>query len=127
MYVGILQGKGKMAAGILRGLILAALSTVLLLLLLAFAMLKCRPLADRMELCILVTYGVSCFLGGFSCAHRAQRRKFLWGLLLGSLYFLILLLISGMGERSLQSGLLQGGAAFVLCACAGMLGGMLAG
>jgi putative membrane protein (TIGR04086 family) len=127
MYVGILQGKGKMAAGLLRGIILAALTTVLLLLLLAFAMLKFRTLADKMELCILVTYAVSCLAGGLCCARRAQNRKFLWGLLLGSLYFLILLLISGMGERAMQSDLLQGGTAFVLCACAGMFGGMLAG
>ena len=40
--------------------------------------------------------------------------------------FLLLLAVSGMSERSLQSGLLQSLTAFVLCAGGGMFGGMVA-
>ncbi|MDO4324366.1 MAG: TIGR04086 family membrane protein [Lachnospiraceae bacterium] len=122
-----LQGKGRAAAELLKGLLLACFVTTALLLLLAFAMLKFQPLAEKMEICILVTYVFSCLAGGWYCGRRAERRKFLRGLLLGAVYFALLFLISGMGDRAVQSNLLQSATAFVLCACGGMLGGMLAG
>lgn len=122
----LLQGKGKMAVKILKGLLAACLVTVIALLLLAFVMLKFEAVAGKMELCILLTYVLSCIAGGWYCGRSAQQRKFLWGLLLGIAYFTLLFLFSGMGDRAVQSGLLQSVTAFVLCACGGMLGGMLA-
>ncbi len=123
----LLHGKGKTVSEVVKGLLLSCLVTTVLLLLLAFAMLKFQPLAERMELCILFTYVFSCLVGGRYCGHRAQQRKFLRGMLLGIVYFILLFLFSQMGDRAVQSGLLQSVTAFVLCACGGMLGGMLAG
>lgn len=122
----VLYGKGKTAAQLLKGLLLAGIVTAAVLFLLAFVMLKVQPVAEKMELCILCTYVLACFAGGLYCGHRAGRRKFLWGLLLGILYFVLLFLLSGMGDRSVQSGLLQSLTAFIVCACGGMLGGMAA-
>lgn len=123
----VLQGRGRAAAELLKGLVIACLVTAAALLGLAFLMMKVQPAAERMELCILGSYVISCFAGGWYCGRRAQRRKFLRGLLLGAAYFALLFLISGMGDRAVQSTLLQGVTSFVVCACGGMLGGMLAG
>lgn len=123
----VLRGKGKMAAELLKGLLLAAIVTAVILLILAFVMLKIQPVADKMELCILFTYVISCLVGGWYCGHKTAQRKFLRGLLLGGVYFALLFLISGMADRAVQANLLQSVTALVLCACGGMLGGMLAG
>ena len=123
--VEVLRGRGK-ALQLLKGLVLSGVVTAVVLFLLAFIMLKFQPLAEKMEICILFTYVFACLLGGMYCGHKTGSKKFLWGLLLGCVYFALLLLISGMGDHSLECGLLQGITAFVLCACGGMLGGMLA-
>ena len=121
-----LRKRGKTATGMLVGLVLACLATTVILLILAFVMLKLQPETGVIETAILVTYALSCLVGGWYCGRKMERRKFLWGLLLGALYFLLLFLVSGMGDRTLQSSLLQGLTAFLICAGGGMLGGMLA-
>lgn len=121
-----LRGGGKTAAAILRGLVLACFVTVVILLILAFVMLKLRPDAGKTEIGILLTYVLSCFVGGWYIGRKAEKKKFLWGLLLGALYFLLLFAISAMGERAVQSDLLQSLTALILCAGGGMAGGMLA-
>ena len=107
-------------------LIVAYVITVLALFGIAFVMLKLEPDAGTTELLILAVYVLSCFAGGWYAGRRAGQRKFLQGLLVGVLYFAILFLISGMGEREIQSDLASGGLACLLCAAGGMLGGMLA-
>lgn len=121
-----LRMKGKKISGILMGLVIACFVTTAVLLALAFVMLKLQPDTGVIETAILVTYAVSCLFGGWYCGRKAERKKFLWGILLGVLYFLLLLVISGMGDRTVQSGLVQSLAALVICAGGGMLGGMLA-
>ncbi len=121
-----LRMKRKMASGMLMGLVLSCLATTAILLVLAFVMLKLQPGTGTIETAILVTYAVSCFLGGLYCGRRAEQKKFVWGMLLGVLYFLLLFLISGMGDRTVQSGLVQSLTALAICAGGGMLGGMLA-
>lgn len=121
-----LSGRGRTAAALLPGLMISCLATVVILLVMAFVMLKLQPGTSAVETCILVTYAVSCFFGGWYCGRKAVRRKFLWGLLSGVLYFLLLFLVSGMGDRAVQSGLVQSLTALVICAGGGMLGGMLA-
>ena len=76
---------------------------------------------------IVIIYILSCFFGGFLLGRQAESRRFLWGLVLGGVYFLLLLLISGL----LEPGNLAGGKTMLtslfLCLGGGMLGGMLAG
>ena len=125
--MGRLQGKGRIAAELLKGLLLAVLVTTLVLLLLAFVMLKWEQLAAQAEGCILLTYVLSSLAGGWFCGRRSSRRKFLHGLALGLLYFALLFLISGLGDTAMQPTLVRGALSLALCALGGMLGGMLAG
>lgn len=120
------RGRGKGVARALKGLTAAFLTTVILLLLFAFLLLKLQLDAEKTEIGIMVIYVVSCFLGGWYCGRKAERRKFLWGLLAGALYFLLLLAVSGIGETAPQPDLTRSISTLALCSGGGMLGGMLA-
>ena len=74
---------------------------------------------------VIVVYVVSCALGGFLAGRMRGERKFLWGMLLGAVYFVILpavsLVISG-GELPDWMHLVT---TMAICAGSGMAGGML--
>ncbi len=115
---------GKTAA-VLMGLFAAYLITLLGILLLAFALYQWGMSVEMAEISVLVLYCLSCLIGGMICGKKAENRKFLWGLLLGVCYFLVLLLISvtsvqGISTR-MQEIILPG----CICVFSGMLGGML--
>ena len=125
MFMERLMEKKGAAGNLMKGLVLTFLVTVVLLFGLAFLLLKLRLDVGKTEIGILATYVLSCFAGGWYCGHKAGRKRFLWGAAVGTLYFLILFLISGMSDRPFQSGLTESLTAFALCAGAGMLGGMV--
>ena len=110
---------------ILKCLLLSYLLTTGLLLLLALLLYRFELTEKVVSVCIIGIYILVTFLAGFLAGKREGSRKFLWGLLLGGLYFLILIVIyltvnQGMGE--------VGGNFFtvlILCCGSGMLGGML--
>jgi len=110
---------------ILKCLLLSYLLTTGLLLLLALLLYRFGLTEKVVSACIIGIYILVTFLAGFLAGKREGSRKFLWGLLLGGLYFLILIVISlivnqGMGEVA--------GNFFtvlILCCGSGMLGGML--
>ena len=110
---------------ILKSLLISYLLTAGLLLLLALFLYKFSLTETIVSLCITGIYILVTFLAGFLAGKREGARKFLWGLLMGCLYFIILTLVSlivnhGMGD--LSSGYFT---TLVLCAASGMLGGML--
>lgn len=119
-------GKGKIAGILLRGLVLAGVVSMAILLILAFVLLKLQPDTEKIELGVMLVYGVSCFFGGWYSGRKMGRRKYLWGLAVGALYFALLFAVSGMSDRTVQPELLHSLTAFVLCAVGGMLGGMVA-
>ena len=110
---------------ILKCLLLSYLLTTGLLLLLALLLYRFELTEKVVSVCIIGIYILVTYLAGYLAGKREGSRKFLWGLLLGGLYFLILIVISltvnqGMGE--------VGGNFFtvlILCCGSGMLGGML--
>lgn len=110
---------------VLKSLLISYLLTAGLLLLLALFLYKFSLTEKIVSLCITGIYILVTFLAGFLAGKREGARKFLWGLLMGCLYFIILTLVSlivnhGMGD--LSSGYFT---TLVLCAASGMLGGML--
>ena len=115
------------AWNIVRGLALAGVVSVVFLLILAFVMLKMQPDMGKMQAGIFLTYALSCFAGGLYCGKKAERRKFVWVLLVGTMYFLMLFVISHLWNDAGAVDFTQGAIAFVLCALGGMAGGMLSG
>ncbi len=74
---------------------------------------------------VIVVYVVSCALGGFLAGRMRGERKFLWGMLLGASYFVILLAVSLV----ISGGEIPDGMHLVttlaICAGSGMAGGMI--
>ena len=75
---------------------------------------------------IIVTYILSCFVGGFLSGKMMKNKKFLWGILVGLLYFGIMLLVSLAVNRQLDQTAANFVTTMMLCLLGGMLGGMCA-
>lgn len=110
---------------ILEGLVFSYIVTGLLLLLISFLMLKLDLSSGVISSAINLTYIVSAFIGGFFIGKRIEQKKFIWGLILGVFYFIILMLVSLMMNRvgSLPLGSLF--IVFIITSLSGMLGGMI--
>lgn len=110
---------------VMKALLVSYMVTGLLLLLIAGLLYKFQLDEGKIQIGIIVTYILSCFVGGFLAGKMMKSRQFLWGVLLGLLYFLIMTLVSIAVNRELQgtsSGFIT---SFLLCMGGGMLGGML--
>lgn len=119
------RGIEQRAADMLKSLLCAYIVTGILLLILTLLLYKAGLSEENINAGIILTYVISTFSGGFVIGKLTGARKFLWGLLLGVVYFLLLTLISLGIYHSLQSDLMNLTTTFLLCAGGGMLGGMI--
>lgn len=118
------MGKYSKPAHVLRALLISYAVTAVMLLVLAFALYKWKLGQQMMTVGVHAAYMFSCFLGGLSLGKASGSRRFLWGMLGGALYFLILflmMLISDGGGTPLFGTLVT----FLLCALSGGIGGTL--
>lgn len=122
---GIKQTARQRGISMLKALLCAYIVTGILLLALTLLLYKAGLSEENVNAGILLIYAVSTFSGGFVIGKLTGARKFLWGLLTGGLYFVLLLLISFGVYHTLQGAAAETAAAFVLCAGGGMLGGMI--
>ena len=110
---------------LLKCLLLSYLLTAGLLLLLALMLYRFQLSEKVVSVCIIAIYIIVTFLAGFITGKRERRRKFLWGLLVGTLYFVILLLISLGVNTNLENTSMNFFTVLMLCGGSGMLGGMV--
>ena len=78
-----------------------------------------------MKIGIVVIYVISGVIGGFLMGKVMKEQKFLWGLLAGALYFVILLLVSMLVKGGLEMELTKVLTTAILCGASGMAGGMI--
>ena len=74
---------------------------------------------------LVAAYIVSNFVGGRMMGKKAEKRKFLWGLLLGGGYFFLVFLVSFLGNAYMPGDVRDLLLAGILCTLSGMFGGML--
>lgn len=109
---------------IMKALLISYVITGFLLLLTA-ALLYRLELSDGMiRVAVILVYACSCFFGGFAAGRMLRNRRFFWGLLLGSLYFLVMLVLSAAVSRELSGTLVGMSTTWIICAGAGMIGGV---
>lgn len=110
---------------LLKSLLFSYILTGGLLLLLALLLYKVGLSQKVVSICIIVVYVLATFFAGFITGKKMKSRKFLWGALMGVMYFLVLAAISLAVNR--QPGILTNSflTTLVLCSGGGMLGGML--
>lgn len=110
---------------ILKCLLFSYLLTTGLLLLLALMLYRFGLSEKIVSICIIAIYILVTFLAGFIAGKKEGNRKFLWGLFIGAMYFIILLLISLTVNHGLQNTSTNFLTVLLLCAGSGMLGGMI--
>ena len=110
---------------LLKSLLFSYILTGGLLLLLALLLYKANLSQKVVSICIIVIYVLATFFAGFITGKKLKNRRFLWGALMGTAYFLVLAVISLAVNR--QPGILSSSflTTLILCCGGGMLGGML--
>ena len=75
---------------------------------------------------VILTYILSNILGGFLVGKMMGQQKFFWGVVIGAVYFLVLLVAGVLLMDTRLSGNMQIISSAMMCVISGMLGGMLA-
>ena len=110
---------------ILKALLISYIITAVFLLILALLLYKLELNEQKVTMGIVVIYVLSTFAGGFLMGKLVGERKFLWGFMLGTMYFLVLFGISLAVDQNLNRNGMTLVTTMVLCAGGGMLGGMV--
>ena len=113
------------AGALLKSLLAAYLLTGIMLLILAFVMLKFSPSNDVIQIGIVFSYIFSSFAGGFLIGKQRKVKRFLWGILLGVSYFAIIFMVSMLLNKNVLEQGMELMTVFAMCGLGGMLGGML--
>ncbi len=119
------MGSGEGVIFMLKCLLISYVLTAGLLLLLALMLYRFGLKENIVNICIIGIYVIVTFLAGMIAGKRARSRRFLWGLLMGILYFIVLAGVSFAVNRSIQEVANNFVTVFLLCAGSGMLGGMV--
>ena len=100
--------------------------TGVMLFILAFLLYRFKLSENMVSVGIMGVYILAGFLGGMIVGRRMGSRCFLWGLAVGSIYFCILFAGSVILEKGIPDNTLKMASIWVMCACACMIGGMVA-
>lgn len=119
------RGRLQILLPILIDLVAMYVITGILLLLLAFFMYKGNLPEAVMNGAIIAIYVIAGFFGGFFIGRYAGVRKYLWGMLIGGLYYLILVLVGLILHRGIGSDPVHLFSTLALCLLSSTAGGML--
>ncbi len=112
-------------SGLVLDLLGAYMVTGVILLVLALLLYRLQVTKSIINGGIILTYIISCFLAGNLAGRQMKQKRFLWGLIMGSAYFVILLVLSVIVNQSVSAVSDSLFTTLILCAGGGMLGGML--
>ena len=109
----------------MKALLFSYVVTGISLLLLSVLLYKFEWNEHLVSAVIVAVYVLSTVVGGIVIGKLVRTRRFFWGLLLGNLYFILLLVITIILYRSLSGNGLNMLTAWILCTGGGMTGGMI--
>ncbi|RHU94344.1 TIGR04086 family membrane protein [Dorea sp. OM07-5] len=117
--------KNQKIIWLLKALLFSYVVTGISLLLLSVLLYKFEWNEHLVSAVIVAVYVLSTVVGGIVIGKLVRTRRFFWGLLLGNLYFILLLVITIILYRSLSGNGLNMLTAWILCTGGGMTGGMI--
>ena len=123
--MGKKEKKESKGIWLLKALLAGYVVTGILLMILALLLYKIDLDEQKVTVGIVATYVISTFVGGFIMGKLVEGQKFIWGLVLGVIYFLLLFAVSFAVNHQLQSNGTNLVTTLLLCAGGGMLGGMV--
>lgn len=109
----------------IKSLLASYIVTGILLLVLTFFMYKFELNEKIVSAAIVGIYVVSTLIGGVIIGKLTKSKRYLWGMVLGILYFVLLLLIILGVYRTLNGDSVSIVTSLILCAGGGMTGGMI--
>ena len=110
---------------LMKALIISYVISAALLLVLAGLLFKLDIEASQVQIGLVVMYIASCLIGGLYIGRKVKKREFLWGLIVGLLYYAIHIATVIAMEGAQPERVVPGTALALLCMGSGMLGGML--
>lgn len=99
--------------------------TGILLLLLAFLMYRMDLAEPVVNGAIIAIYIIAGFLGGFLIGKKVGVKKYLWGLLMGALYYGVLFLAGLLLHQGMDADMVHLISTMALCLLSATAGGML--
>lgn len=123
--MGKKEKKESKGIWLLKALLAGYVVTGVLLMILALLLYKIDLDEQKVTMGIIATYVISTFTGGFIMGKLVEEQLFVWGLILGVIYFLLLFAVSFAVNHQLQSNGTNLITTLLLCAGGGMLGGMV--
>ncbi len=118
-------GKGNLFTTMGKVLLVMYILTGMLLFILAAVLYKMELSEAAVNISIIISYIVVGFVGGFIIGKIKKSRKYLWGAVMGLLYFAVLLIVSLILKKGLDSGMQHILTTLILCTASGTVGGML--
>ncbi|WP_105309089.1 TIGR04086 family membrane protein [Dorea sp. Marseille-P4042] len=109
----------------IKSLLASYIVTGILLLVLTFFMYKFELNEKIVSAAIVGIYVVSTLIGGLIIGKLTKSKRYLWGMVLGIIYFVLLLLITLGVYRTLNGDSVSIVTSLILCAGGGMTGGMI--
>ena len=106
---------------ILKSLLFAYALTGVALLLLALVLFAFDLGETAVDAGIIIIYVLACFMGGFI----VRKDKYLWGVITGLAYYVLLLTVSVMAKGGWDMSAAHAVTTFFMCTGGGTLGGML--
>lgn len=110
---------------LLKCLMAAYLITGVLLLLVAGLLYKFSPGENVIDISIIVIYCISSLLAGLFFSKGASSRRFLWGMMAGAAYFVIICAVSVVADPDFVPVSNSCITTLLICLGSGTLGGML--
>lgn len=110
---------------LLKCLMAAYLITGVLLLIVAGVLYKFSIGENVVDISIIVIYCVSSLLAGLFFSKSASSHRFLWGMLAGAAYFLVICAVSAVADPNFVPISNSCITTLLICLGSGMLGGML--
>lgn len=118
-------GKKALPMHFIKALLFSYIMTAVILLLLSFILYKTQIPSGAVSVGVILAYVLSTFVGGFFIGKKVESKKFVWGIVTGVLYFLIILLIAVILNKEVFSSVGSVLMVFAMCSLGGMTGGMI--
>lgn len=117
--------KGAPLLMALKILLLMYVITGILLLALTAALSRLQLQEGAVSVAVVAIYLISGFVGGLAAGKKRKSRKFLWGMMMGGCYFVVLAIGSILFHRGLDMDMMRLATTLALCVASGMAGGMV--
>ena len=88
-----------MVKNIFMAIVRSFIVSFMLLLIFAMIMYASDVSNNVVGVMVVITYFVSTLIGGFYVGSRVNEKKFMWGIILGIVYFVLLMIVSVISNK----------------------------